>query len=219
MQVVKAVILLLTSTLMLSVQLSAQPGLRLGLGGGFTAGGQDVSYNPVSGSNFVSTVRNAQYSGGNANAKLKLDLLPLTITGHLTYNLLTTCVQTSVNVGGVTVNNPFAPTGSRLNVLNAAVGLELPLRLPIITPYLGADVGFYNITPEGQSAYTRYGAGFGVGVEIYPPFIPIVLEVEARYRLANLLGREEITLQNLVRAPENALNYAQISAMLLFKLF
>ncbi|MCS7012798.1 MAG: hypothetical protein RML35_06405 [Chloroherpetonaceae bacterium] len=218
MRTIKTLMLWLIGATVIADVAVAQPGLRLGIGGGFTAGGHDVSYNPVAGSGFVSAVRSAQYSGGNINGKLKLDFL-LTLTGHLTYNLLTTSSQTAVNVGGVPINNPFAPTGSRLNVLNAAVGLELPLRLPIITPYIGADIGLYNITPEGQSAYTRYGAGIGVGVEIYPPLIPIVFEVEARYRFANLIGREEITVQNLVRAPENALNYVQISAMLLFKLF
>lgn len=220
--------------LIISIAFSANaqiPGLpqlltiEAGIGGGYASGGQDLALVRSGSLNFNDFVRNAPLSGANISGKLKImpPLIPLRIVGFVNYNLLSTNTNTSesISVGGTTIPlniNPFAPSGSRINVLNAGAGLEFsPLPLPIITPYIGVDFGIYSITPEGKSSYSRYGLGAGIGVEFSPPLIPISFDIEAKYRLANLTGRENITLTNAI-AQENSFNYLQVSVMLMFKL-
>ncbi|PIO48591.1 MAG: hypothetical protein CMR00_03690 [[Chlorobium] sp. 445] len=197
-----------------------------GIGGGFASGGQNLALvQRQGGLNFSDFVKDAPLSGANIAAKLKImpPLIPLRIVGFVNYNLLSTNTNTSesISVGGTTIPlniNPFAPSGSRVNVLNAGAGLEFsPLPLPIITPYIGVDFGLYSIAPEGKSAYTRYGLGAGIGIEFSPPLIPISFDIEAKYRLANLTGKENITLTNAI-AQENSFNYLQVSVMLMFKI-
>lgn len=196
-----------------------------GIGGGFASGGQDLALVRSGAVNFNDFVRNAPLSGANIAGKLKImpPLIPLRIVGFVNYNLLSTNTNTSesISVGGTTIPlnlNPFAPTGSRVNVLNAGAGFEFsPLPLPIITPYIGVDFGIYSITPEGKSSYSRYGLGAGIGIEFSPPLIPLSFDIEAKYRLANLVGRENVTLTNAI-AQENSFNYLQVSVLLMFKL-
>jgi hypothetical protein len=196
-----------------------------GIGGGFSSGGQDLALVRSGSLNFNDFVRSVPLSGANVASKLKImpPLIPLRFVGFVNFSLLSTNTNTSesISIGGTTIAlniNPFAPSGSRVNVLNAGLGIEFsPLPLPIITPYIGVDFGLYSITPEGKSAYSRYGLGAGVGIEFSPPLIPISFDIEAKYRLANLTGRENITLANAI-AQENAFNYLQVSVLLMFKL-
>ncbi len=222
----KYVLVLLTAFVAISA--SAQiPGLPQlltiegGIGGGLSSGGQDFAL-VGNGVNFNS-LTNAPLSGLNVSGKLKImpPLIPLRIVGFVNYNLLSTNTNTSTTIPNTSIpinTNPFAPTGSRVNVLNAGAGVEFsPLPLPIITPYLALDFGLYNITPENKSSYTRYGLGAGIGIEFSPPLIPLSFDIEGKYRLANLTGRENITLSNAT-AQENSFNFFQLSVLLMFKL-
>ncbi|MFN3385384.1 MAG: hypothetical protein ACK42Y_02215 [Candidatus Thermochlorobacter sp.] len=200
--------------------------IEAGIGGGFAIGGQDLALvQRQGGLNFSDFVKDAPLSGANVAGKLKImpPLIPLRIVGFVNYNLLSTNTNTSesISIGGTTIPlniNPFAPSGGRVNVLNAGAGLEFsPLPLPIITPYIGVDFGIYSIAPEGKSAYTRYGLGAGIGIEFSPPLIPISFDIEAKYRLANLTGKENVTLTNAI-AQENSFNYLQVSVLLMFKI-
>jgi hypothetical protein len=221
-------LLLIIMTLSAHAQVPSLPQLLTiegGIGGGFSSGGQDLALVRSGTLNFSDFVRNAPLSGANLSGKLKImpPLIPLRFVGFFNFNLLSTNTNTSesISVGGTTIPlniNPFAPSGSRVNTLNAGVGLEFsPLPLPIVTPYIGVDFGIYSITPEGKSSYSRYGLGAGAGIEFSPPFIPVSFDIEAKYRLANLIGRENVTLTNAI-AQENSFNYLQVSLLLMFKL-
>ncbi len=197
--------------------------IEAGIGGGLSSGGQDFSLVSSAGGLNFNNLTNAPLSGANLSGKLKImpPLIPLRIVGFVNYNLLSTNTNTSATIPNTSIpinTNPFAPTGSRVNVLNVGAGVEFsPLPLPIITPYLALDFGLYNITPESKSSYTRYGLGAGIGIEFSPPLIPLSFDIEGKYRLANLTSRENITVSNAI-AQENSFNFFQVSVLLMFKL-
>ncbi len=199
--------------------------IEVGIGGSYLNGGKDLALVREGERGCRNFFGNMPLSGANVASKLKIRslLLPLRAVGFVNFGLLSTNTNTSENisVGGISVPlniNPFTPTGNRVSALNAGMGVEFPLLpLPVVTPYIGVDFGIYSITPEGKSSYSRYGLGAGVGIEFSPPSSSVSFDIEAKYRLANLVGRENIALTNAI-AQEDAFNYWQISLLLAFKL-
>jgi len=195
------------------------------IGGSFLNGGKDLALVREGERGCRNFFGSMPLSGANVAGKLKIKplLLPLRAVGFVNFGLLSTSTNTSesVSVGGTTAPlniNPFVPTGDRVSALNAGLGVEFSLLpLPVITPYIGVDFGIYSITPENKKAYSRYGLGAGVGIEFSPPSSSVSFDIEAKYRLANLVGRENIALSNAI-AQEDAFNYWQISLLLAFKL-
>jgi hypothetical protein len=221
-------LLLLTMAFSANAQISGLPQLLTiegGIGGGLSNGGKELALIRNSGPSCRNVFRNVPLGGANAAAKLKIIplLIPLRLTGFVNFSLLSTDINFSENVslGGTAVPlsiSPFVPTGNRINTLNAGLGVEFSLLpLPVLTPYIGVDFGIYSITPEGKSAYSRYGLGAGIGIEFAPPSSSVAFDIEAKYRLANLTGREDVTLTNAI-AQERAFNYLQVSLLLMFKL-
>jgi len=162
-------------------QLPALPSLKGGLGGGISSGAGNFS----------------DFSGWNAGGKLKLELpvLPFAIVGIADYN------KFSATILNTTIK-------SRILELGAGVEYTL-LPTPVVSPYLAVDAAMHRVNPDFGDSYTRTGFGFGVGTEIKLPLSPVSFDVEAKYRLANVIGKT---------TNEGSLNYVQVWAQVLFKI-
>lgn len=146
------------------------------------------------------SIQDANFAGFNVGGKLKvgLPLSPVIIVGHLALN------QLSASQSG---------TDYGFQIFSAGAGIEYILvPLPLLSPYLALDAALSsskNTKPFDSDAINRTGIGIGAGVEIGIPLSPISIDVEAKYRFANLIGK--------VDGEENS-NYVQIWATLVFKL-
>ncbi|MCS7212047.1 MAG: outer membrane beta-barrel protein [Chloroherpetonaceae bacterium] len=191
----KKALILVCLLLLLSVSAQAQllPSLRLGAGGGFSGSSQTTT---VLGRDITTT-----YAGFNLGGKFKatIPLVPLT-------------PMVFVNYSSFSLTTENVTSDIRSTMLAYGIGAELViLPLPVISPYVGVDVGLYSASSTAQNATTttRTGVGVGLGAEISVPLVPIAFEVEGKYRLSNLLGRQE---------GERAFNYFQVSAMVMLKI-
>lgn len=195
----KGVILL--ALLICSVGANAQMriGISGGIGGGFTTGSQEVFQNVFVG-----------YSGGNLSGKARISLpvSPVVIIGFAHY---------AFTSGAITSGSAAFAFNDRLNILNAGVGLEFEVfRAPALSPYLAADFGAYSFSGNNNS-YTRAGVGVGGGILLSLPALPIAFDIEAKYRFANLIGKESRTI-GPVTISENPINYFQVLVLLTFQL-
>jgi hypothetical protein len=135
----------------------------------------------------------------NGKIRLGLPVLPITIVGILSYNSLSDNAILPVTTTSGIVNSKYT---SSLSIFSAGVGVEYTLLpTPIIKPYIGANVvmnfisgsGSYenNVIPESKLKSTsRLGLDLGLGTLIEIPILPFSLDVEAKYRFANLSGKD-----------------------------
>lgn len=157
-----------------------------GLGGGLSLGQSDIS----------------DFNGYNLGGKLKFDIkaVPFTVVGHAHYNSLSADLDILGNT--FTVDTELISLGA---------GIEYAiLPLPMFTPYISADAAMNFFSGDNVDSYSRIGAGFGVGAEINLPLSPVSFDVEAKYRLNNLAGKED---------GEGDSNHIQIWAQVMFDLF
>lgn len=185
-----AVLLLMCS---ISAQAQLLPSLRLGAGGGFSGASQT---NTVLGRDVTTA-----YAGFNLGGKFKatIPLVPLTPVAFVNYSSF-----------GLTTENVTSDV--RSTMLAYGIGAEFVIvPLPVISPYIGVDLGLYTSSSTAQNATstTRTGVGVGLGAEISLPLVPIAFEVEGKYRFSNLIGKQD---------GERAFNYFQVSAMIMLKL-
>ncbi|KER10349.1 MAG: hypothetical protein HY22_05620 [[Candidatus Thermochlorobacteriaceae] bacterium GBChlB] len=183
---------------MAQAQLPTLISIRGGVGGGLSVGSQTQSVT-VAGRTVNSSV---SYSGWNILGKAKITppISPFTVVGLVSYNSF----SGSVSAGGTTVT-----FSEQTSVLNPAIGIEFNiLPIPILSPYLAADLGVYS-TSVSNTTRTRTGIGVGAGAELSIPLVPIAFDLEAKYRFANLIGKEN---------NEEAFNYFQVSVMIMFKI-
>jgi len=164
-----------------------------GLGGGVSVGQSDMS----------------DYNGYNLGGKLKLDvkMLPLTVVGHVHYNSFEDEKETIVNelIQNVKVSDIC------IDIVSVGAGVEYSvLPLPIINPYIGADVAMNFFSGNNIDSYSRLGCGVGVGTEINLPAMPVGFDIEAKYRFNNLTGKDD---------GEGDANHIQVWAQVLFNLF
>lgn len=136
---------------------------------------------------------NRDDAGWNAGANIRLEgWIPFRITGLVQYNRLP-----NISVAPVAIlrsNNTLPdihPGESDLAWLFGA-GLEYPIDLPIIRPYLGVDgfVTSLSSTAGNSTSITREGIDFGVGVQI-PFAIFGNVNVSVKYQIFNLAGKEQ----------------------------
>jgi len=135
--------------------------------------------------------------------KIKFDFptLPVTLVGLISYSALSTDTT-------ITIFSPIhTPEKSTINlsgkIITVGAGFEYGLfqRSPV-KPYVGSEISLNILSgnvanlPFGisrnieiKSAW-RFGAGAGLGCQIEIPSLPFAVEVEAKYRLANLLGKD-----------------------------
>lgn len=127
-----------------------------------------------------------------------------------------------VKIVGILNNTAFSATSSGIdyttNIFGAGVGVEFELPLPVVSPYLALDVALQSIKttkPFEFDATNRTGLGLGIGAEIAIPLSPISIDVEAKYRFANLIGKQDATIGG-VTVSEASINYVQIMAHVMF---
>jgi len=157
-----------------------------GLGGGLSLGQSDIS----------------DFNGYNLGGKLKFDIkaVPFTVVGHAHYNSLSADLDILGNTYSVDTE-----------LISLGAGIEYAiLPLPIISPYLSADAAMNFFSGDNTESTSRVGAGFGVGAEIDLPLSPVSFDVEAKYRMNNLAGKED---------GEGDSNHIQIWAQIMFDLF
>ncbi len=130
-------------------------------------------------------------AGWNAAAKVRLEgLIPLQIVGMVQYNRLPNRSQSVAPA----VVGPIAPASSGeydVAWLYGA-GLEFPISLPVIRPYIGVDgfVSSLSSTAANASSITREGVDAGIGAQI--PFAVFGnVNVEFKYQIFNVAGKEQ----------------------------
>ncbi|HUL42948.1 MAG TPA: hypothetical protein VLY03_01185 [Bacteroidota bacterium] len=114
-------------------------------------------------------------TGWNAGAKLRFSgLMPLNIVVAGTYNRLPN------NQGG---NSDVIWSGS--------AGLEYPISMPFVSPYLGIDalVNTLTNTASGAPSNTREGLALGGGADISLPIIGS-FDVGVKYQFLNMIGKD-----------------------------
>ncbi|MFN3637483.1 MAG: hypothetical protein ACK4XY_03345 [Chloroherpetonaceae bacterium] len=137
--------------------------------------------------------------------KLPIPLFGVNAVGHFNYA-----------TGKSQVNNfPNLPAGvtfpeTNITALMYGIGVEvIPIGfLPIIDPYVSLDytlnsvtqkrdaVTIQNITiPGGESSVSGSGLGIGIGTGIKLPVLPIIFDVEVKYRM--LGNSQNVVLANL----------------------
>ena len=135
----------------------------------------------------------------NGKIRLGLPVLPFTLVGTVSYNSLSDNAVIPVRTTSGVVNSKYT---SSLSIFSAGVGVEYTLLpTPIIKPYISASAvmnfisgsGSYenNVIPESKlNSTSRLGLDLGFGTLIEIPVLPFSLDVEAKYRLANLTGKK-----------------------------
>jgi len=145
-----------------SSQIGSPVKLDIGLGGGLTLPAGDISDSSSSGYHF--------------GAKVKLHgFMPLNVVVSGIYNRIPD------------------KTGSEATTLMAiGAGLEYPLPVPVVTPYLGADLMMNIIgrTESGSTSTSRFGAGIGAGATFSIPEF-VTLDASVKYQMLNLTGRAD----------------------------
>ncbi len=126
--------------------------------------------------------------------------LPVRFVGSIQYNHLS-------GGGDITiVGGPSGPVTTSyeltLAALSYSVGVEYPFAsLQVLSPYLSAEFGLTHFTGSGHDNHSvfpsatlnpanRYSVAFGVGTDIAIPGFPVSLELDGKYRAANLIGRQ-----------------------------
>ncbi|WP_041468387.1 outer membrane beta-barrel protein [Chloroherpeton thalassium] len=162
-----------------------------GLGGGLSLGQSDLS----------------DYNGYNLGGKLKLDvkMLPVKVVGHVHYNSLEDDQQRVLTQLGAETEDVS------VEIVSVGAGIEYSvLPIPLIHPYVSADAAMNFFSGDQIDSFSRFGCGFGVGTEISLPVLPITFDIEAKYRLNNLIGKDD---------GEGTSNHIQLWAQVLFDLF
>lgn len=111
--------------------------------------------------------------------------------------------------------NEFSREGITLKkrILTFGAGAEYsPVSFGVVSPYVAIDAAMNILTTNARDAHgaTRFGGGIGVGAELNPPAFPVSFDLEAKYRVNNLVGKMET---------EAGRNHFQIGASVGFKLF
>lgn len=175
--------------------------------GGISAFGGDALTSAGSGNSQQAQAAAELSAGFNAGLKYKyklpIPLFGISAVGHFNYA-----------TGKSQVNNaPGLPAGftfpeTNITALVYGVGVEVvPISIiPIIDPYISLDYTLNSVTsnqdaysisgvnfPAVESTVSGSGLGIGIGTGIKLPVIPIVFDVEVKYRI---LGND----QNLVTA-------------------
>jgi hypothetical protein len=141
-------------------------------------------------------------TGYDINGKIRLGLpvLPFAIVGIVSYNSLSDNAIIPVTTTSPDIINSKFNTS--LSILSVGVGIEYTIiPTPIVKPYIGANavMNFIsgkenydnNIIPESKlNSTSRFGLDLGVGTLIDIPILPFSLDVEAKYRFANLSGKK-----------------------------
>jgi hypothetical protein len=140
-------------------------------------------------------------TGYDINGKIRLGLpvLPFTIVGIVSYNSLSDNAVIPIATTSGNINSKF---NKSLSLISVGVGVEYTfLPTPVIKPYIGANAvmnfisGKENdansIIPEAKlNSTSRLGLDLGVGTLIDIPVLPFSLDVEAKYRFANITGKK-----------------------------
>jgi Outer membrane protein beta-barrel domain len=194
-------VFLLYFFLLFSFNINAQS-IRLGLGGGLTS--------ITSPSYYTDNISNGAYGfKGNYHlsliAKLNLPLLPITPAFFIDYHYLNSSGQ-------------FDSVEVSYSQRIFSIGVEGEwdfLPLPIVKPYLLVNVALNNFGELkattsneifGQSSFTRYGAGVGLGTVL--SVIPSMdLDLSAKYNFMNLVGK---------KSGEGAINSFTLNLVILF---
>lgn len=136
-------------------------------------------------------------------SKIKLDspALPVTLVGLVSYSFQSQDTT-------ITVFSPFHdPLNVKVNLSGQIIALGAGFEYGIfsrsqIKPYVGSDAALSILSgkaenlPYGISSNVkvksalRFGVGVGSGCQVDFPSWPFAVEVEAKYRLANLLGKQ-----------------------------
>jgi hypothetical protein len=143
-----------------SAQVSAPVSVSLGIGGGVSMPTGDLS--------------NVSSNGYHGMAKLRLgSLLPFDITGSAAYHHI-----------------PDKEGSESVNMYQGAVGLECPLPIPEIKPYVGAEFAYNSMksTVSGAESKSREGVNIVAGVQL------MGFEGMVQYQMLNLMGKEDIAL-------------------------
>jgi hypothetical protein len=135
----------------------------------------------------------------NGKIRLGLPVLPFTIVGIVSYNSLSdNAILPYQTINGI-VNSKYT---SLLSIVGVGIGIEYSiLPFSIFKPYIGASavMNFIsgksdydnNIYPHNKlNSTSRLGLDLGVGTLIDIPLFPFSLDLEAKYRLANLTGKK-----------------------------
>ena len=176
--------------------------IRMGIGGGLTT--------ITSPSYYTDNISNGGF-GFKDNyhlcviAKLNLPLLPITPAIFIDYHYLNSSGQS--DSGSVSYTQKIFSIG--------AEGEWYFLPLPLVKPYLLVNIAMNNFGElqksvsnqlYGQSSYTRYGAGIGVGAVL--SVIPSMdLDISAKYHFMNLIGK---------KSNEEKINAFTLNLVLLF---
>ncbi len=204
---------------------SQLPSLSLSLGGGINLPQSDLK------NSYGMTKMGYAYGG---KFKLGLPVVPLNIVALGYYNSFT-------NETGYPIDFFL----KKMTIITVGAGIEYVLiPAPIVRPYLGIDATMNLISgiqrypgPADQpleknlELANRIGMGIGLGLDFNFPLSPLAFDIEAKYRFANVVGKEyksnTITTYYLNdgKAPDNltdqnrTLNYINIVIGLKFKAF
>jgi opacity protein-like surface antigen len=135
----------------------------------------------------------------NGKVRLGLPVLPFSIVGSISYNSLSDNAVIPVTTSSGVVNSKYT---SSLSIVGVGLGIEYSfLPIPIIKPYIGANVVMNFIS--GSATYdnsiiptsnlnstSRLGLDLGIGTIIDVPMLPISFDLEAKYRFANISGKD-----------------------------
>lgn len=177
--------------------------------GGVSAFGGDALKNAGSGSQQQQAQAAAEISAGfNAGIKYKyklpIPLIGINAVGHFNY----ATGKSQVNNSGLPPGVTFPETN--ITALMYGVGVEVvPIGfLPIIDPYISLDYTLNSVTqkrdafnisgidfPSTESTVSGNGLGIGIGTGIKLPVIPIVFDVEVKYRM--LGNSQNVILANV----------------------
>jgi hypothetical protein len=140
-------------------------------------------------------------TGFDVHGKIRLGLpvLPFTIVGFVSYNALSDDAVLPVATTSGTVNSKYTQS---LHIISTGVGVEYCLLpTPIVKPYvsatavmnfIGGNASYDNdiIAESKMNSTSRLGLDLGVGTSINVPAFPFSVDIEAKYRFANLSGKD-----------------------------
>jgi len=123
----------------------------------------------------TSDLGNRDNSGWNAGVKVRFSgMMPLNIVAAGIYNRI-----------------PNKQGGESDVIWSGSAGLEYPISLPFVSPYIGVNGLVNNLTntSSGASSQTREGIGVGGGAEISVPMFGS-FDVGVQYQFLNMFGKD-----------------------------
>ena len=135
----------------------------------------------------------------NGKIRIAPSGLPFGIVGSVSYNSLFDSAILPVATSSGTVNEKFTYS---LSILAIGVGVDYSfITTPVMIPYISiagtlnlidGNAKYENdVIPEsGLNATSRIGLDLGIGTLIATPFLPLSMDIEAKYRFANLFGKQ-----------------------------